>query len=114
MTIEQTVEIPESRRVFLDLPPHLPLGKVRVSIQIHIGDAEEAGGVAPAQENGQTSNGAFRQALCRAYGAWKAKPWENHVGDIRAMREEWDARDPWNPQPAETSRGKAGFQTAGF
>ena len=32
MTIEQTVEIPASRRIFLDLPFELPVGKAKITI----------------------------------------------------------------------------------
>ena len=32
MTIEQTIEIPASHRVFLDLPPELPAGKAKITI----------------------------------------------------------------------------------
>jgi len=32
MTIEQTIEIPASRQVFLDLPPHLPVGKAKITV----------------------------------------------------------------------------------
>ena len=32
MTIEQTIEIPANRRIFLDLPPELPVGKARISV----------------------------------------------------------------------------------
>jgi len=32
MTIEQIVEIPADRRVFLDLPPELPVGKAKISV----------------------------------------------------------------------------------
>jgi len=32
MVLEQIVEVPANRRIFLDLPPELPFGKVRVSI----------------------------------------------------------------------------------
>jgi hypothetical protein len=34
MTIERTVEIPDSRRVFFDLPPQIPAGKARIAISI--------------------------------------------------------------------------------
>ncbi|MDR1625188.1 MAG: hypothetical protein LBT33_01490 [Spirochaetia bacterium] len=34
MTIEQTVEIPESRRITLDLPPQVPTGKARIAVNI--------------------------------------------------------------------------------
>jgi hypothetical protein len=36
MTIEQTIEIPESHRVFLDLPPELPAGKAKITITPHV------------------------------------------------------------------------------
>ena len=32
MTITQTVEIPESRQVFLDLPHDLPVGKAKITV----------------------------------------------------------------------------------
>ena len=32
MTIEQTIEIPVSRRIFLDLPPELPVGKAKITV----------------------------------------------------------------------------------
>jgi hypothetical protein len=34
MIIEQTIEIPASRRIFLDLPPELPIGKAKVELAI--------------------------------------------------------------------------------
>ena len=34
MTITQTVEIPVNRRIFLDLPPELPVGKAKVELNI--------------------------------------------------------------------------------
>jgi hypothetical protein len=34
MTIEQTVEIPESHRVYVDIPPEIPAGKARIAISI--------------------------------------------------------------------------------
>jgi hypothetical protein len=34
MTIEQTVVIPENRRVYFDVPPRIPLGAVRITVQI--------------------------------------------------------------------------------
>jgi len=35
MTVEQTVEIPASRRISLDLPLELPLGKAKITITSH-------------------------------------------------------------------------------
>ena len=34
MTIEQTIEVPASRRIFLDLPPDLPEGKAKLELTI--------------------------------------------------------------------------------
>ncbi|MDR0683538.1 MAG: hypothetical protein LBF83_00185 [Spirochaetaceae bacterium] len=34
MTIEQTVEIPVTRRIFLDLPQNLPPGKARIEVRV--------------------------------------------------------------------------------
>ena len=34
MIIEQTIEIPASRRIFLDLPPELPSGKAKIEYTI--------------------------------------------------------------------------------
>jgi hypothetical protein len=34
MTIEQTIEIPDSHRVYVDIPPHIPVGKARIAISI--------------------------------------------------------------------------------
>ena len=34
MIIEQTIEVPASRRIFLDLPPELPVGRAKVELSI--------------------------------------------------------------------------------
>jgi hypothetical protein len=34
MTIEQTVEIPDNRRIYIDIPPQIPTGRVRIAINI--------------------------------------------------------------------------------
>ena len=34
MTIEQTIEIPASRRITLEVPPELPTGKAKVELTI--------------------------------------------------------------------------------
>jgi len=34
MTIEQTIEIPVDHRIFLDLPPELPVGKAKVTVTL--------------------------------------------------------------------------------
>jgi hypothetical protein len=42
--------------------------------------------------------------LKRGYGAWKDNPWENYMADLQAMRNEWDHRDFWNPDPTKQHR----------
>jgi hypothetical protein len=58
MTIEQTVEIPASHRIFLDLPLELPVGKARVEIK-----------VSPADEPKVEDSDA--PAADDAFGIWK-------------------------------------------
>jgi hypothetical protein len=92
MTIEQTVEIPASHRLTIEIPPEVPAGRTILSFT----SVPEV----PAAARGQSKNETFRDALRRAYGAWKEKPWENGLADIRVMREEWGHRDIWNPDSA--------------
>jgi hypothetical protein len=42
--------------------------------------------------------------LKRTQGAWKDNPWENYMEDLQVMRNEWDHRDFWNPDPAKQHR----------
>jgi hypothetical protein len=93
MVIEQTVEIPASRRLTIEVPPEVPVGKTMLTFT----PVPELSSAA----RGQSKNEAFRKALRRAYGAWKEKPWDDNLPDIRSMREEWGHRDPWNPDPAK-------------
>jgi hypothetical protein len=34
MTIEQVIEVPVSRRIFLDLPPELPVGRAKFEFTV--------------------------------------------------------------------------------
>jgi len=101
MTIEQTVEITDSRRLTIEIPEAIPMGKTRVIIQFPLkedtrtGD-QSSGQTIPLEAKGQISNEDFRRVLGRAYGAWKDNPWTKHLDDINAMRDEWNHRDPWN------------------
>jgi hypothetical protein len=49
MTIEQTIDIPVSRRVLLDLPFELPAGKAKITITPQV--QESSGNVYGAVEN---------------------------------------------------------------
>jgi hypothetical protein len=100
MTIERTVEIPANGVLHLDITLPETAGTAnmaRVLIQI----SENSDEIVPAGAKGRSKDENFRRALRRAYGAWKENPWENALDDIRAMRGEWDHRDPWNPDPVK-------------
>ena len=104
MTIEQTIDVPVSRRITIEIPEEVPVGRARFLIQFPIQEDAQTGNNFPPEAKGQISNEAFRQALCHAYGAWKDRPWTNHLEDVNAMRDEWDQRDPWKANPAEKNR----------
>jgi len=99
MTIEQTVEIPADRRLIIDVPREVPDGQARIIIQFPVSD--ESYTAVPQEAKGQINNEAFRQALRRAYGAWKDNPWTDCVEDISAMRDEWEHRNLWNHDPVK-------------
>lgn len=89
MIIEQTVDIPASRQIILDVPPQIPLGKVNIIVQFPIKDSQSAESV-PIDARGQLNNEVFRQALHNAQGAWKKNPWKHPVEDVNDMRNEWE------------------------
>jgi len=89
MTITQTVEIPASHRLTIDVPSEIPAGRTQVVIQFPVRDEAAV----PPDEKGKMSSAAFREALRRAYGAWKDNPWTNHLEDVNAMRDEWEQRN---------------------
>ena len=88
MTITQTVDIPASHRLTIDVPREIPTGRTQVVIQFPVRD--EAHTDVPQEAKGQMDNEAFRQALRRSHGAWKNNPWKNHLEDVNAMRDEWE------------------------
>ena len=92
MTITQTVDIPESRRITLEVPREVPTGKTRLVIQFPFQEDIQPKDI-PQEAKGQLNNEDFRQALCRAHGAWKDNPWTNHLADINAIRDEWGQRN---------------------
>jgi hypothetical protein len=103
MTIEQTVEIPDNHRLHLDL--NLPeaavtRGKAKVIVHFPVQEAQED----PSAEDPSAEKAGYSAewektltVLKRTQGAWKDNPWENYMEDLQAMRNEWDHRDPWNP-----------------
>ena len=95
MTIEQTVEIPASRRLIIDVPYEVPAGNARLIIQFPVREGAQTYDIIPPEAKGQSGNEAFRRAIRRAQGAWKNNPWTNHLEDVNAMRDEWDHRDQY-------------------
>ena len=93
MTIEQTVEIPPNRRLFVDVPPEVPIGSAHLIIKFPIQEDEQNCNTVMPEAKGRISNEAFRNALHRAYGAWKDNPWTNHLKDVNAIRDEWEHRE---------------------
>ena len=91
MIVTQTVDIPASRRLIIDIPHEVPAGKAQIIIQFPVRD--EPYTAIPPEAKGQVSNEAFREALRRAQGAWKDNPWKNHIEDVNAMRDEWEQRN---------------------
>ena len=104
MTIEQTIEIPASRRVILEIPEEVPTGKARLLIQFPIQEDTQTDDMVPVEAKGQIRNEAFRSAVSSAYGAWKDKPWTNCLEEINNIRNEWEHRDPWNSDPVKKHR----------
>jgi hypothetical protein len=58
----------------------------------------------PANEEERAEWAEWLETMHVIHGAWAAKPWENALEDIRAIREEWEHRDPWNPDPVKWHR----------
>ena len=94
MTIEQTIEIPADHRLILDVPREVPAGTVILTFT--------PVAAAPTDETPDDEREKMLAILKHAHGAWKDKPWTNHLEDIRSMREEWD--DPWDPAVQESCR----------
>jgi hypothetical protein len=69
MVIEQTVEIPASHRLTIEVPPEVPAGRTILTFT----PACEV----PSEARGQSKNEVFRNALRRAHGTWQEKLWEN-------------------------------------
>jgi hypothetical protein len=115
MTIEQTVDIPADHRLLIEVPREVPAGRAILTFTPANGasastaESGEQGNPAaiaaiPEASRGNSADPAFRNAIRSLQGAWKDNPWENCIEDIRAMREEWDHRDPWNSDPAQRHR----------
>jgi hypothetical protein len=68
MTIEQTVEIPDSHRIFFDLPPQIPAGKARIAISIL--DYQEPDNIEAFTNEEEATEFATRLSKKMIYEAW--------------------------------------------
>ncbi|MDR1179594.1 MAG: hypothetical protein LBK44_03750 [Spirochaetales bacterium] len=100
MTIEQTIEIPADHRLHLDIDlPETAGGKATVIVHFPVQENEKP------EKTGYSAEWEKTLAvLKRTQGAWKDNPWENYMEDLQAMRNEWDHRDFWNPDPGKQHR----------
>ena len=91
MRIEQTVEIPSSRRLFIDVPPEVPVGKVTLTFTPASAnkDLESAEAI-------WASNRAHPEEVKAKLHALQGCLGENAFGGMdgveyqRKVREEWD------------------------
>ena len=73
MTIEQTIEVPASRRIFLELPPDLPVGKVKITVTTEV-----------AHPN-------IRTPISQYFGIISPNTYGDGVAYQRKLRDEWNA-----------------------
>jgi len=81
MTITQTVEVPESRRLIIDVPREIPAGKViiaftPVSVQEPI--------------NQEAENTSGRNCISHYFGILSPDTYGDGVAYQRKLRDEWD------------------------
>jgi hypothetical protein len=104
MTIQQTVEIPASHRVYLDLPPEIPEGTVRLELTIKSATEDEEMAVLKAYLEANSPKSleeTIGEAEVRA-AAPNRRPFSRHFGSVpgafggdglayqREIRAEWE------------------------
>jgi hypothetical protein len=91
MTVEQTIEVPASRRITLEVPPEIPVGKVIIAFTPaprHGSDprtVEEA--LRMAREKAADPN---RKPISRYFGILSTAAYGDGVAYQRELRDEWD------------------------
>jgi hypothetical protein len=75
MIIAQTVDIPASHRLTIDVPHEVPEGPVVLTF---MPAAVREKAAVPLEARGQSNSDDFH----RAYGAWAANPWENCMEEL--------------------------------
>jgi hypothetical protein len=116
MIIEQLVDIPADHKLTLEVPREVPTGRVIITFTPQNSEpvkdskywhtaplAELDAEIERRRGRPVTDEDELKmfRGILRAQGAWQDNPWENCIEDIRAMREEWAHRDPWNSDPAK-------------
>ena len=72
MVIEQTIEVPASRRITLDLPPELPIGRAKVTVTLEA-----------THKNNRTPISQF-------FGILSPNTYGDAVAYQRKIRDEWN------------------------
>jgi hypothetical protein len=77
MTIEQTIEVPASRRIVLDVPPQIPAGKTIIAF------------TPVSVQKAQTASPG-RKPISEYFGILSPGTYGNGVAYQRNLRDEWD------------------------
>jgi len=77
MTIEQTIEVPASRRIVLDVPPQIPAGKTIIAF------------TPVSVQKAQTAS-PCRKPISEYFGILSPSIYGNGVAYQRNLRDEWD------------------------
>ena len=99
MTITQTVDIPESRRLVIDVPPEIPAGRTVLAFtpavdQRSVGERLPGGSPRTTAEAIQMEENRAsdpnRKPLSRFLGTLSPEAFGDEVTYQRSLRDEWD------------------------
>jgi hypothetical protein len=92
MTIQQTIDIPADRRVYLELPESVPSGKVSVKITLDAKNPSEGPYIPIVSWFRRRREEPFRRAVMGVAGKFTHVFTEDGVVAQRKMRDEWETR----------------------